>query len=796
MRRLPWVFALSGVSGLCFELVWTRQLAVVVGATSRAVTLVVALFMLGLAIGGALGARLASRVRRPARAYAVAEGLVAVSAVVAIYALPALESFGSMAVRLALAVPLLVVPTAAMGLTFPFVAQASKADPTTVGRLYAGNTVGAALGCVLTGFLGIGLLGARTTGLVAAAGNALCALLVVAWRDRESAAAHVESRALQPSGDADDAVAVARGPVALAFVCGAVALAAEVLWTRALLPYLNSSTYTFATILAVYLGAHALGALWFASRLRGLDTRGVLRFLVGAQLVVALALAASPRWMDVVERSLDVYVGIRKVTSAGAWLTGVVAVVGRSSLVLALPVFLMGASFPAFLRLASRRGAVNGRVVGSVGAASTVGSIVGASLAGLVLLPRLGVVDSLAACGAVSALVAAACALSIVAPRGRYALALAVAALGLAGVFVARRTRVPFLGRLVEGTAVVLVDEGPQDTTAVVDVVSGAEHGRLIFSNGVSYAGDPPDSRRYMKLLGHLPTLLSDDPSHAIVVCVGTGMTAAAVARSPEVRTLDLIDISPAVRRTLPLFAHVNDRIELDPRVTIHEADGRQFLGRASERLGVIALEPPPPRNAGAASLYTVELYERVRRHLTDGGYVAQWLPLHGLTEDELDLLTASFLQVFPDAGLFLLNDVEGALVGSPRPLSIDVDRLRARLASDRVRDSLAGIGLGDADADGVAANLIALLVTHGEALRAVVRTHDLVTDDRPLIEQFGLRLGRTNPGDDAMARRNFLARVLAHASPPPMVGRAPTSLAARRAAFLERTRRLVFAAP
>lgn len=89
------LFMLSGANGLCFEILWARQLQVVVGATSKAVTAVVGLFMLGLALGGWLGSRWAPRMRRPGLGYAAAELGIGLAGASVTLILPHLESLGT-----------------------------------------------------------------------------------------------------------------------------------------------------------------------------------------------------------------------------------------------------------------------------------------------------------------------------------------------------------------------------------------------------------------------------------------------------------------------------------------------------------------------------------------------------------------------------------------------------------------------------------------------------------------------------------------------------------------------------
>jgi spermidine synthase len=673
---------------------------------------------------------------------------------------------------------MLFVPAALMGATYPLLCAAASDEQRLDSGLYAANTLGAALGCVFVGFFAIGRYGVLGSGLLASAGNLACAL--AAWQLGRAQPSAPRER---PAVAAPQSNELARFALAVAFGCGGCALAAEVLWTRALLPYLNSSSYAFAAILGVYLVCVAVGAAWGGKRVHTVTRERTCSDLALAQLVLGATVACSAQLMDLMELGHRGYVGARRVMSLESWLATVSSIVGRTALVIAIPTFLMGASFPFYLRLARASQQSTAGAAGRVSAANTLGGIVGSTLAGFVLLPQLGVVRALALCGAIS--------LALGLWLGRKAswsrLRLSVAALGCCATLALclAASPVPFVGRLASSGRILLVDEGPQDTTAVVATPRPGGRELLIFSNGVSYTGDNAASQRYMQLLGHLPVLLADDPSRVLVICIGTGMTAAAVARHREVRELHLVDISPAVHRTLPLFDHVNARVYRDPRVRIHEADGRQYLGQARERFGVVTLEPPPPRAAGAASLYTTELYERIRARLTPHGVAAQWLPLHGLSDVELRLIARSFQSVFPDAALFMLNQNEAALLGSPAGLRVDLDVLRARLHEPRVAAALARIGFDGATDDERAAQLLALEVAHGAALARALGPGPLITDDLPLIEHFAATLPSHGAADELGQKHSFLRRLLCSGELAlPSVGEPRPQLAAARRAM------------
>ncbi|HJX65363.1 MAG TPA: fused MFS/spermidine synthase [Polyangia bacterium] len=789
-RRPGWIlfplFVLSGASGLCFEILWARQLQVVLGATSKAIAGVVSLFMLGLALGGTLGARWAIRVRRPARAYGAAELGIGLCAAVVTVVLPHLEGVGSVGLRYLVAALCLVLPSTLMGLTFPLVMQAC--DPGGRGGgggLYAANTAGATLGCMLAGFLGIGGLGIRATAGIAAAGNLLCGLTALLFFRRVVAAAYhapIDGTAPEPSAETDPRV---RPLVfAAAGMAGASALGAEILWTRVLVPCVNSSSYAFSAILATYLAGLALGATWVARRCVRLSSFQMARLFGLLQLGLVVLVWATPRLLRVAETLVPGYVGIRQITSLAGGLAMMAGVFAKAAIVVLVPTFLMGASLPLCIAQVARTGLAGGAAAGRVVALNTVGGVAGSVLAGFALLPGLGSGKALLVVG-LGNFVAALLLLVPKTPRGsrRLATLALTAVLVLLLLVIGHADAPPFLGRLAQGAQPLLVDEGPQDTTAVIEQGPPGRRNRTILSNGVSYAGDAPAAQRYMGLLGHLPVLLSDDAAQSLVICVGTGTTAANLATHDEVRQIDLVDISPAVHKTLPLFAHVNHSVWNDARVRMHEADGRQFVTRTPQNYGVITLEPPPPRAAGAASLYTIGFYERARASLRPGGVIAQWLPLHGLTEAEILMLARTFLTVFPEAALFLLNPDEAALLGSPSPLVFDVDRVRRRLESPAVRAALARIGFATDDTSHLAADLLALAPVSGPALRELVGDGPVVTDDRPLIEQFGFILATDASWRlDPDGRRGLLRRLADRPAPAlPSRGAALPDLTAAR---------------
>src|SRR5215475_634975 len=215
-RLLLGLFFMSGISGLIYEVVWTRMLHLLFGDTVLAVSTVLASFMAGLALGSYAIGRHVDRRARILPLYAALEVGIGVSAIVLPSMLETLtpvyvwlhrqlhDSFWLFsAVRFLLAFSLLLAPTALMGATLPVLSRYMVRNTATLGRnvgtLYALNTGGAVLGCFAAGFILLGRFGLTRTVWIGAALNVAIALIVwIGARWGPTEAREAESPPSQP----------------------------------------------------------------------------------------------------------------------------------------------------------------------------------------------------------------------------------------------------------------------------------------------------------------------------------------------------------------------------------------------------------------------------------------------------------------------------------------------------------------------------------------------------------------------------------------------------------------------
>jgi spermidine synthase len=180
-RALYAAAALGGLGALLLQMVWTRQLCVMLGGSTYALTSTLFVILLGIGLGSLLFRASVARLADPARAAAGSLALLILSAgatkllvhplTMAVGLSKDLRSLGlgNAAVCIAASVAIELLPSIAMGFNFPLLVHLTRRGAADAGRavgsVYAWNTAGSILGAAATAPLGLALLGgARTMG--------------------------------------------------------------------------------------------------------------------------------------------------------------------------------------------------------------------------------------------------------------------------------------------------------------------------------------------------------------------------------------------------------------------------------------------------------------------------------------------------------------------------------------------------------------------------------------------------------------------------------------------------------
>jgi spermidine synthase len=738
------LFFISGATGLVFELVWSREFVTVLGGSTRAVSTVLVAFMGGLALGGLWGGKFVDRRRfDPLLTYGLIEGGIGILAPLAPLLLPlarpllaqAYQTLGGHSpafefLRLLLCVLLLLPPTILMGATQPVLINATQTSRArfgmATGRLYTVNTLGAATGAALAGFLLLPALGNRASLLVAGGVNLLICAIVLIFRRRllsALASGATEIPALDAAADPMDSSGDKRGEFApggarpsplppgaraLVFlgygISGLAALALQVAWTRSLTLTLGGTINSFTIILITYLigltlGGGAITAIVDRLR-RPLHVAGALQFLIALSSLAVLPL------LDRINGAMFGWV----ITHEGGLLP--LIRFGASFALIAVPTLGMGALLPLLVRVNAPRGLGAGETAGRVLFANTIGAVLGAYLAGSVLLDGLGINGTIR--------FAAGCSLAIgvgwtIAGSGRSRLSMLLAPAGLGAGLLLMFTLPPpdplmrnsgpyiYAEKLMGGQAagekvrdrldeIYEVEYFREDGETTVSVFrSRSTGGRSLRINGKVDASSFLD-RQTQVLFGHVPLLLHAEPRDVLLLGLASGMSAGSVLSHPIDR-LDCLELSPAVREASRLFDDVNQLDASDPRFHLILGDGRNHLALSGERYDVVISEPSNPWQSAMATLFTVEYFELLREALNPGGIAAIWLGIYDMDAETMALIMRSFAAVFPHLALWEFEpSVDYALIGSMNPIRVDGELLAARCRDPRIDANLDAI--------------------------------------------------------------------------------------------------------
>ena len=715
------LFVLSGFAGLVYESVWTHYLKLFLGHAAYAQTLVLAIFMGGMAVGAWLTSRVTGRIRNLLLAYAVVEAVVGVAGIFFHPVFVAVTQFSYDTVFPGLASPaliglykwalaaILILPQSILlGATFPLMtAGIIRLFPRTPGRLvatlYFANSLGAAAGVLVSGFVLIGAVGLPGTLLTAGVIN--CGVALAVWQ--------LGRRHIVATGRSTVAVVSGAGSrrhllgvfLLCAAVTGAASFMYEIAWVRMLSLVLGSSTHAFEMMLSAFILGLALGGALIR---RSIDRlRRPVLFLAGVQVAMGILAILSIVAYGLTFDMMGGAIRALAPTDAGYALFNLFSH-GLCLLVMLPATVCAGMTLPLITAHLLGRGAGEA-AIGRVYAANTVGAIVGIVLAVALIMPSLGVKNLVIVGGALDISLGIGLLLYDRPARVRSVRWAAVAAV----VFVAGSVLLLDLdprrlasgvyrrgvSRLGDDSEVLFHRDG---RTASIDLIRLGDR-IFVATNGKPDAGlhiSPTErviDEHTMILLGAIPWGLNPSARTVAVIGMGSGMTTHTLLGIGRIESVDTIEIEPAmVEAARGLGAKVH-RAFTDPRSHIHIADAKTFFAGHRRRYDLIISEPSNPWVSGVSGLFSVEFYDLVKRHLADDGILAQWIHLYEIEMPLVASVVKAISQNFDDYAIYgtsasdilIVATVEGPLpeidpaIFEPPALRADLDSIGIRTMRD-----------------------------------------------------------------------------------------------------------------
>jgi spermidine synthase len=766
------LFLLSGACGLIYEVLWCRELGLVLGNTSYSISAVLTAFMLGLALGSFIAGRNSNKFTNPLFVYGIIEILIGLYCALlpfvwsesgplrSIYE-SAYGETGNTSIqilRFISSLLLLLIPTSLMGATLPILSSIVVTDKRQlgqeVGTLYAINSLGAVIGTLMTGFLLLPYLGKSKTNLIAVICNISIGLLAIFFSNLTRKQKAKDKTKEQVNNEQPIPRRILYTAITTLFLTGTGAMITQIGWTRAISLSIGSSTYAFSLTVAIFILGLTLGAITSArlyEKYSGGQTKllSFLLMLAGTTcLIVTVILGFGPLL------SLHLFA----LGTNLSW-TGLLALKALGiALLLLVPTFLMGTIFPLILQAISNNISNVPREVGKLYASNTIGSVTGCLLGGLVLLPILQIQSSLY----LAALLYLASGLIVFYATTNYrqeriklyTLApLAISALIIilapsynklllsSGTYLVRNAdrlnklsslnMKDLLSIVTKDQELLFYKEGLEGSVAVV------KHDR-----GVSLrVGGKPDASSNADLktqvsLSFIPAILHAEPKEVLVVGLGSGVSAGCVVAFDTIKRVDVVELSKEVVEASSHFSEYSGLSYKDrfpwintPNLDLIINDGRNHLALTNRKYDVIASEPSNPWMAGQANLFTKEAFELARNRLNPGGIMSQWIHGYDMAPDQFYSIVAAFGEAFPYMQLWNVSLGDYLLIGSEKEIKVKVEDLNNKFKKTGINNYVKKVGLNNIE------DFLSNLRAEDEVLRFHSRKFPIHTDDNLFLE-------------------------------------------------------------
>lgn len=678
------LFLLSGAAGLVYQIVWARLLELYFGVTMVSVTLIVSAFMAGLGLGSLIGGRIARSLQNTLLLYGLLEIGIALFGVLSPKLITGIgQAMAGVPYLLVFLISfvVLLIPTTLMGMTLPLLTQSFvdrvEISGQVIGLLYGINTMGAAFGALLSGYLLIGFYGFEGTIYIAALLNGLVGV-VAFFLSRWQAALAVETETNQPAGLAGAAWGY-KTILFSSFLVGFIGLGFEMLWVRILLIVNKNTAYSFPSILFIFLLGLALGG-YFWGRKADTSQNPVALFcrieLAGAAFAAftflgfGLSLELSPPWIEnffdsqkpaiPFFRDGPEFLFSRRILLSNLWNYFL------PILILVLPASLiLGGGLPVLDRISIQNPHLSGRRVGDIHLANILGSVAGALVVSFLWLPAFGsewTLRLLILCTLVFPIFYFFNQTETRSARRRDFSLLSFSVLVLMGVILLPR-RGEFYQRLyaVGTSQQAVISESGDSVLALTYEPEGARQAGVFWIGGEVNSFFPPEGIYESRALACAG---ASKPERALIIGFGGGYSALFYQSIPEVKEIVIVellgDIAPFLRDHLDSAQIILN----DPRVTYLVDDGRRYLNAfPDEKFDLISIDPLRDHTAGHNNLYSEEALTIYRNHLTPSGVLCAWM-------DEFHVIPHTVAQVFPHLDQFE-NEF---MVAGNRPIAYDTD--------------------------------------------------------------------------------------------------------------------------
>ncbi|GLS24387.1 hypothetical protein [Marinibactrum halimedae] len=706
---LIFIFGISGFSGLIYQSIWASYLKLFLGHSAYAQTLVLAIFMGGMAVGAWFVGKQTSNLKRPILWYAIVEALVGVFGIVFHdvyisvtdfsfdYVIGNLSSTGLVPIyKWSLAATLILPQSILLGATFPLLAAGlvritNNSQGRMVSWLYFSNSLGAVVGVLTSGFILIHTYGLPGTVVIAGFVNLWLAALVWVLNKRWDldSMGYQLIRIVEPGSNTKEIEGrpqLIRLMIVCAAFTGMASFFYELGWIRMLSMVLGSSSHSFELMLSGFILGIALGGFWIKNRIESFtDPVKVLAYI---QLTMGVLAALSLLVYDKTFIMMSILYHALDFSESGYLFFNFSSHV--IVLLLMLPTTICAGMTLPLITFSLMKTRMGEKGIGLVYSANTLGSIAGILIVVHLIMPLLGLktvillgafIDIVIGCFLLGRRL-----LTFKVPTFYIPAAAASLVVIIAGILFQLDPKKTSSSVYRNGSYSIDVDsvahwDGKTSSIDVFTVGEGEEKRMVIATNGkpdasitMNEQGDTSPDEITMIMAGVLPLVMHDAPQHVANIGIGSGLTGHTLMGDPRVKSLDSIEIEQKMVLGAKQFGNKVERSFTDPRSKIFIEDAKTYFSSQDKKYDVVISEPSNPWVSGVASLFSSEFYTHVNHYLDEDGIFVQWLHLY-----ETDYVTVASVmkalgEKFNYYNVYTSNTVDMLIVASQSFDAIQID--------------------------------------------------------------------------------------------------------------------------
>lgn len=675
-------FTVSGLAALVYQSIWSKYLGLLLGHAAYAQSLVLIIFMGGMALGAWVAGRYSQRWKNLLLIYAYIEAVVGIMALVFHYqfdgsitflfeqVLPTMDSAANInTLKWSLAALLILPQTILLGMTFPILSVGmlrlnTKEKGRSLSLLYFTNSLGAGFGALIAVFYLLPMFG--LPGAIQFAGllSILVALVIYI------AALKIPVYAIKKAEltNTRKTSGLAYFMFFAAALTGAASFAYEIIWIRVLNLVLGTSIHVFEIVISAFILGLAFGGLAIRKKIDLVSDTASL--IAGAQIFMGIAALLSIPLFVVSFEWTGFLVESLAHSSSGYTLFNIISVIISMSIMLPAT-FFAGMTLPLMTVLLLKK-EKNTSAIGFVYASNTLGGILGVLLAMHIGLPVLGVKYALVIAAIIDISLGFVFLVFLSKRLRRKSILVAAAPVLLVVFVVTLLVEVDplrmssgvyrFGSSVTAGGENLFYKDGKTATIALTEYDEGIV---TISTNGKPDAQIMMDPEKpasvdeiTMITAGVLPFLFAKNVTNIANIGFGSGQTTHTLLANKNVETLDSIEIEREIIAAAKGYGRMNKRAYEDPRSDIHIEDAKTYFSGNNSQYGVIISEPSNPWVSGVAGLFSKEFYQFLKHYMTADGIFVQWVQLY---EINVPLVATIFKALEEEMSDYLVYNTDGS---------------------------------------------------------------------------------------------------------------------------------------